>query len=189
MADQNPFGGKNPLSLYVPMSETEQELIDRLRSAGDFKVLLHGWGRLDNPPIQVGDLQVVVPIDIVFNAPSPPIPVWFFDLELCTQSGVTLFREKQPTVYQGQPLMVGAGTHLQMVWHIAVRAMDPTLVRSLMPGARGMTSRAFDKDTGSLTSLGNYHLDTATQRLLGGVRRGEEVVREDKAKTLAKIPQ
>jgi hypothetical protein len=85
--------------------------------------------------------------------------------------------------------MVGAGTHLQMVWHIAVRAMDPTLVRSLMPGARGMTSRAFDKDTGSLTSLGNYHLDTATQRLLGGVRRGEEVVREDKAKTLAKIPQ
>lgn len=181
----NPFGGKNPHSLYIPMSEVEQEFVDRLCASGDLQVLIHQWGRVDNPRVSQGDHQVVIPIDLTFTAPDVPLPVTFFDLELRTQGGVTLYREKQSTVYNHQPLMVGAGTHLQMIWHIGIRAIDPNLIRQFMPGTHGLTSRAFDKDTGALTVFGNMHLDTATKRMATLVRGGEANVRRGTAREVA----
>jgi len=177
MTDRNPFGGKNPLSLYVPMSETEQEFIHRLASSGDLLVKIHGWGFIACPNIQIGDLQVVVPIDITFNSPDNPIPVHSFDLELCTASGLTLFRETQETTYDGQPLMVGSGTRIAMMWHIAVKLIDPRVIKTYMPGTVGLTSRNIDKDTGDVTVLGNMRYDSATQKLLQDVRQGEDKVR------------
>ena len=155
MNDRNPFGGKNPLSLYVPMSETEQEFIDRLKSSGDLLVKIHGWGFIPNPTITAGDLQVVIPIELTFSAPEDPIPVHSFDLELCTVTGLSLFRETQSTVYDGQPLFIGAGTYIAMMWHIALKAIDPRVIKAYMPGTVGLTSRAIDRDTGALTTLGN----------------------------------
>lgn len=177
MNDRNPFGGKNPLSLYVPMSEIEQEFIDRLKSSGDLQVKIHGWGFIPNPSITFGDLQVVIPIDITFDAPESPIPVHSFDLELCTITGLTLFRETQSALYDGQPLLIGAGTHIAMMWHIALKAIDPKILKAYMPGTVGLTSRTFDKDTGAITTLGNMKLDTAAQRLLQEVREAEDKIR------------
>lgn len=186
MSDKNPFGGKNARSLYVPMSEIEQEFVDRLRVSGDLRVTLVGWGRIDNPVITQGDHQVVIPIDITFNAPAAPIPVHSFELELSTHSGMVLFRETQSAEYGLQPLMVGAGTHLQMLWHIGIRMIDPKIIKAYMPGVHGLTSRNVDKDTGDLTVLGNMRLDSATRHLLETVRRGEKVARRDNASAVAR---
>lgn len=177
---QNPFGGKNANSLYVPMSETEQEFVSRLIESGDLRVVIHGWGVVDNPKVQLGDLQVVIPLSLTFDRPEFPIPVRYFDLELLTSSGVSLFRERQPTEYNGEPLMVGSGTCLQMVWHIGIRAMDPKLIKAFMPGTVGLTSRAFDKDTGFLTDTGNMKLDSERRKLLALIQKGESLVREEK---------
>jgi hypothetical protein len=178
--EHNPLGGKNPNSLYVPLSETEQEFVSRLIEAQDLQVRVHGWGIVPNPSVQLGDLQVVIPLTLAFDRPEVPIPVHHFDLELLTGSGVSLYRETQSCEYGGQPIMVGSGTVIQMVWHIGVKAMDPKLVKTLMPGTVGLTSRAFDKDTGDLTLTGNMHLNGTQKKLITLVRTGEDRVRADR---------
>lgn len=180
MTGRNQFGGKNPLSLYVPMTDVEQEFIDRIRTSGELRVTIHQWGFVDNPELIVGDSQVVIPIDITFVAPPVPIPVSTFDMEL-TYKGVSLFRETQSVEYGGKPLDVGAGTHLQMMWHVSIKAIDPRLIKSFMPGAVGLTSRVLDRDTGDITLRGNMHLNTENQRILHVLRQGEEAVRRDTA--------
>lgn len=168
------------------MSEIEQEFVDRLRLSGDLRVTLVGWGRIDSPSVVQGDHQIVIPIDITFDAPVVPIPVQAFELELSTHSGLVLFRETQSAEYGGQPLMVGQGTHVQMLWHIGIRAIDPKIIKSFMPGVTGLTSRNIDKDTGDITLLGNMKLDSATRHLLETVRRGEQTVRQDNANAVRK---
>jgi hypothetical protein len=180
MTDHNAFGGKNSKSLYVPMSETEQEFVNRLVEAGDLQVRVHGWGIIPNPTVKHGDHQVVIPITLKFDRPEIPIPVKSFDLELLTGSGISLFRETQATEYDGKPLWVGAGTRIDMIWHVGIRAIDPKLIKALMPGTVGLTSRAFDRDTGVLTHLGNMKLSSAQKKLLGIVRKGEANVRADR---------
>jgi hypothetical protein len=184
MTDRNTFGGKNARSAYVPMSETEQEFVSRLIESGDLMVVIHEWGVYENLKVTLGDAQMMIPLSLSFDRPAVPIPVYFFDLELRTRSGITLFREKQPTVYGGQPIGVGAGTEISMVWHIGIQCIDPKLVKMLMPGATGLTSRVLDKDTGQVTHLGNMSLSADQRRLLAAVRQGEGKVRADKAQTL-----
>lgn len=185
MSERNAFGGKNPNSLYVPMSETEQEFVNRLIDSGDLQVKVHGWGIVPNPTVKLGDLQVVIPLTLKFDRPEVPISLHYFDLELLTGSGISLYREKQSCEYDGKPLSVGSGTVIQMVWHIGIRAMDPKLVKMLMPGTVGLTSRRFDRDTGALTLTGNMDLDAEKKRLLEIVTQGEANVRAERdAKTL-----
>lgn len=186
MSDRNPFGGLNPISAYVPMSDLEREAISRLIEAGDLMVLIHGWGYLETPSFVLGDAQVMVPMTLTFDRPATPIPVSYFDLELRTRGGVTLFRERQPTLYGGLPIMVGAGTEIQMIWHIGIQNIDPNLVKSIVPGAIGLTSRVLDKDTGRPTLVGNMKLEQGRRRLLENVRKGEARIRADKASQLRK---
>jgi hypothetical protein len=187
MTDRNPFGGKNPRSIYVPMSETEQEVISRLIETDALEVVIHGWGVIDKPKLTVGDAQVMIPLTLRFDRPEFPVPVHYFDLELRTRSGLSLFREQQPTVYNDKPLMVMAGTEISMVWHIGIKCMDPRLVKMLLPSATGLTSRVIDKETGKDTLLGNMKLDPAKAKTLDRVRRGEALVRANKVKALKKL--
>jgi len=185
-SNRNVFGGMNPFGVYVPMSETEQELLHRLVEANELVVILHGWGHFEAPKIAIGDAALHIPLTLQFDRPENPIPVYFFDLELQTRSGLTLYREKQPTVYGGQPIGVGAGTEIHMVWDIGIKCIDPQLVKRLMPGTSGLTSRLLDKDTGALTLTGNMKLDSAKAKLLKRVREGEARVRADKEAQLRK---
>ena len=179
MGDKNAFGGGNPNSLYVPMSETEQEFIHRLMEEEAFTVRVHGWGVVPNPTVSLGDLQVVIPLTLRFDRPEVAIPVSSFDLELLAH-GMSMFREKQPTEYDGKPLYVGSGTVIQMVWHIGIKAIDPNVIKALRPGVHGLTSRQFDKDTGSLTLEGNMKLNGEKRKLLQMVRQGEAAIQADK---------
>lgn len=184
----NQFGGKNARSVYVPMSETEQEVIARLIEAGDLEVVIHGWGVVDKPKLTAGDAQVMIPLTLRFDRPEFPIPVSHFDLELRTRSGLSLFREQQPTIYNNQPLMVMAGTEISMIWHIGIKCMDPKIVKMILPSAIGLTSRVIDKETGKVTLLGNMKLDSARVRTLEKIRQGEARVRAEKVKALKKAP-
>jgi hypothetical protein len=184
--DKNRFGGGNPRGGYTPMSEDEQEVVSRLVAARDLDVHIIGWGVIREPLATFGDLRVTIPLQITFNRPAIPVPVHYFDLELRTGSGILLFKERQSTEYDQKPLAVGAGTSLSMVWHIAIRAMDPKLVKELKPGAIGLTSRWIDRDTGDFTHLGNTKMKSDDKEALRIVRTGEAIARRDTAQKAAR---
>ena len=180
--DKNPFGGIAG-SMYTPMSEDEQEVLDRLVASRDLDVLIKGWGHVRGVQAgKTGDLRIAIPLTLNFDRPEVPVPVHYFDLELRTGSGILLFKERQSTIYDHKPLMIGAGTSLQMVWDIAIKHMDPKLVKALKPGALGLTSRWIDRDTGAITMLGNTRMRSQDKALLRRLRKGEAVARQDNMK-------
>jgi len=162
----NIFGGKNSRGLYVPMSEDEQEVIHRLVEAEDIQLIIHGWGTLDRPRFLIGDHRIGVQFRLTFNKPTAPMSVFFFDLELKTRTGISLCKERLPSMYNGKPVEVMAGLFLDMQWDIALHSMDPRLVKLLKPGATGLTSRRQDKDTGMMTAQGNMKLNAKQKKVL-----------------------
>jgi len=80
-------------------------------------------------------------------------------MELQTGSGASLYKEKMPCEYDGKPLKVCSPMVLAMVWDISINMIDPKLVKALMPGVIGLTSRRIDKDSGFATIEGNMKLD------------------------------
>ena len=182
MPEKNIFGGGNARSLYVPMSEIEQEVLARLAEAGDFRVTVVDWGVVNQPRITFGDARLQVAFRLNFDRPPPPgIPVVGFDLELRTGSGLLLFK-KWEVINGGRPVMVAAGVFFDFVWDIAIQHIDPRVVKALMPGAGSLTSRLQDKDTGEMTLTGNMKLNSEQQKLLRTLRRGEAKVRSGDAK-------
>jgi len=179
--EKNPFGGIAG-SMYTPMSEDEQEVLDRLVASRDLDVIIKGWGFIRGVQAgKTGDLRIAIPLALDFDRPEVPVPVHYFDLELRTGSGILLFAERQSTIYNNAPIMIGAGTSLQMVWDIAIKHMDPKLVKALKPGALGLTSRWIDKDTGDITMYGNTRMSAKDKALLRNLRRGEAASRQDTA--------
>jgi hypothetical protein len=178
MSKRNVFGG-NPKSLYTPMSEDEQEVLSRLVEAQDLRVIVKDWGYVSQPRVVFGDLRLGIAFRLSFDRPEVPMPVHFFDLELRTGAGLLLFAERQSCMYAGKPLQVAAGVYMDMVWDIAIMAMDPKVVKAIKPGAVGLTSRWIDRDTKELTLRGNTKMDTNKQRLLRTIRHGEATARAD----------
>lgn len=174
--DKNMFGGGNANSVYIPMSDVEQEALLRLRESEDLVITIIGWGYIQNPEITFGDKRLSVHIDITFNAPDIPMNVHYFDMEL-KKGNLVLFKERHRTYYNHQPIKVGTGTNLNMIWDIAIARIDPKLVKLLVPHARGLTSRLTDKDTGEMTLFGNMKLDSIQQQVAVKLKEGEKKVR------------
>lgn len=179
MSDRNPFGGGNKHSLYVPMSELEQEALARIVEMGDLEIRILDWGIVRNPNVILGDLRMSLPFRMVFDRPAAPVPVYFFDLELWTSTGLLLVKTTLPTLYGGKPIQVAAGVVLDLMWDIMFTAIHPKLVKALVPGARGFTSRLQDRDTKEITFEGNLDLDSHKRRQLRALRQGEAVAKAD----------
>jgi hypothetical protein len=179
--DKNIFGGGNPNSLYIPLSEIEQEVISRLVESDDLEVHLVDWGVVHQPRITFGDLRIQIRMGITFSKPEVPMYVPYFDMELRTHAGQVLYKERQSTVYGGNPIQIAAGVFLDMVWDIALQNLDPKLVRSVIPGATGYTSRLQDKDTKDITLVGNMNLNSQEKKLLRHIREGELLARAARA--------
>lgn len=178
MSDKNAFGGGNKNALYVPMSEIEMELISRLVDNKDLYVLIHEWGHVNEPTVTFGDKNLHVGFKMVFDRPATPMSVYHFDMELKTRSGISLFRQKMSTQYGGQPLIVMQGLELDLVWDIAIKNIDPKLVRALMPGVRGLTSRLQDTTTGEITLMGNMKLDRHLREKLHKIDMAEKALKK-----------
>jgi hypothetical protein len=186
-SDTNMFGGKNPHGLYVPMSEDEQEVLQRLVETQDLVVIIHGWGVLDSPRVSFGDFRVSIPMTINFDRPAVPVDVWFLDLELKSKStGMTLVKQRQSTVYDNQPIQVVAGMELDMVWDIAIHHMSPEFVKAIKPGALGLTSRRLDRETGNATLNGNMKLSEAQLATLEHHERGAARMRAEDVRIAVK---
>jgi len=163
MSDKNDFGGGNKNSLYIPMSEIEQEFIQRLIETQNFRLIVHEWGYIEEPRVTFGDKNLHVFFKLTFDRPENPMPVHYFDLELQTRSGVSLSKQRMSTEYGGQPILVSQGLSLDMVWDIAIKHIDPKLLKALMPGATGFTSRLQDRDNHEFTVFGNMRLNRDLQ--------------------------
>jgi len=68
---------------------------------------------------------------------------------------------------------------LDMVWDIAVMAIDPKIVKAILPGATGLTSRFQDRDTGELSLFGNTKMKSDDKSALVKLRAGERSARDD----------
>jgi hypothetical protein len=183
--DHNMFGGKNPHGLYVPMSEDEQEVIHRLIEDKNIELIIHGWTTLDAPTIKVGDLRVSILFRMTFNGALIPLP--YLDLELRTKSGVTIFKQRMLVEQGPQPVMVGNGVFIDFAWDIAIDHMNPDFVKSIKPGALGLTSRRLDKDTKERTFKGNMKLTEKEQNFLQTIDEGSIKVKQDDAEKVASV--
>lgn len=155
--DKNLFGGANPHGLYVPMTETEQEVLDRLIQSQDLEIEIKGWGVVHNPWAKFGDHRIGLQWTLMFNKPA--VPIYYFDLELrVASSQLFLLQKRYPTALNGQPELIGAGREIQFNWDIAIDHMSSELVKAIVPGAIGITSRRLDRDTGLRTLRGNMDL-------------------------------
>jgi hypothetical protein len=157
--DKNVFGGANATSLYIPISEIEQEFISRLIESNEMLVMVHGWRIIPQPLVTFGDKNLHIAFKLPFDKPENPTKLYYLDLELKTLSGISLYRQKMSTLYNHEPLMVGVGVELDMVWDIALKSIDPKLIKSLMPSITGLTSRLQDKDSLEMTLSGNMKLN------------------------------
>lgn len=184
----NILGGKNEGSLYVPMSEDEQEVLTRLIEADDLEVVVVGWGILTKPKVTLGDKRLAIRFTLNFNAPDVPMKVWYFDMELRTRSGLILHAERHPTLYGNEPLVVYSGISMDMVWDIAIDRIPPAVVKMLKPGSVGLTSRFTDRDTGEYDPKGgNMKLSPEQKAALMAVQTGAASVRADDKKKIAKV--
>lgn len=184
-SDKNMFGGGNANSLYIPMSDVEQEAISRLVEEQLLVVEIVNWGFIRNPDVTFGDKRLSIHLDMTFSAPEIPMEVHYFDFQL-KRGNQVLFQERHRTYYNHKPISVGAGTNLNMVWDIAIAHLDPKLVKSLVPHARGLTSRLADKDTGEMTTFGNMKLSSIEKQVAMKLKSGEEKIKAmDRADVLS----
>jgi len=173
--ERNIFGGKNPNGLYTPLSEDEQEVLQRLAEAGEFKLVIRDWGFVNQPRIRFGDARLEVSWKMVFDRPEAPMPLEWLHLELWTHSGHFLVAESLPTQIGGRPMQVCKGVELDMAWDILIRQMDPKLVKAIKTGSVGLTTR-----------IGNQNLDSIQRRALQDLRKAEARFKAKDAATVAK---
>ena len=176
----NEFGGGNSRALYLPISEIEQEFLSRLIEQNEIFVVLHGYGIVQEPKVTFGDKNLHIHIAFFFDkAPPPPgKPVSFFDMELKTRSGISLYRQKMSTLYNNQPLTISNEVNLNMVWDIALRYIDPKLIKALMPNVIGYTSRLEDRDNHDMTITGNMRLSKELQRKAYNMAKNENFLKQ-----------
>lgn len=180
----NDFGGGNERSLYIPMSEIEMEFINRLVENKEMYVIIHGWGYVNQPIITFGDKNVHVAFKMLFDRPEFPMPVYFFDMELKTRSGITLYKEKMSTVYGNSPLNIMQGVELEMVWDISIKYIDPKLIKALMPKTIGLTSRLEDTATHDMTVTGNMSLTRDLVEKAHHLDRMEKLIKADELRKI-----
>lgn len=180
MSEKNRFGGGNASSLYVPMSDVEQEALMRLVESQTLRIRVLGWNMPDIIPQRVvyGDKRVQITFQVVFPALAVPTPLPQLAVELRTESGIVLFRKVYPTVgNDGRPIEIVGGVAFDLQWDIAIDHWDPALVKMLKPGALGLTSRRIDKDTGHRTLLGNMKVGLDDRQALLELERAEAQAR------------
>lgn len=189
-AERNLFGGKNKHALYVPLTDTELEVLERLALSGEFKVIVKDWGYVQNfrlgkyvpetwdgsPIVQFGDKRISFYFVMNFSAPAVPQPNWFFDMEIWAKGRKLHGPQRYPTTNGGYPVQIAAGMQMGLALDLAIDQIDPALIKEIKPDAMGLTSRH-----------GNMHLNLHEQRVLRNLQKSERSIRQMGAKDAAKV--
>jgi hypothetical protein len=197
--NQNPFGGKNPHGMYVPLTDVEQEVLLRLAQEGEYKLVVKGWQEFDNfilvpyavvrmidPSLPISPHSLVTfgdkRISFYFSITVPdndtiPRKNYFFDIEVWAK-GFKLFSQRMPTEVGGEPIPIFSRAFWNIALDVALDMIDPAIVKAIKPAAVGLTTRH-----------GNMHLDTSHQKLLHTVQMGEKTVRDDSKKEAATVTE
>lgn len=141
MADKNMFGGGNANSMYIPMSDLEQEALQRLLDQQDLRIVIKDWGYTDNFSYRLGDKRLHIHFLWTFTAPEQPMEVPFLTMELRRHNGQLIFSEVKPTMAGQYKLIAQKGVQIQLFWDIQIESLDPAFVKSILPGTVGLTSR------------------------------------------------
>lgn len=177
MNERNPFGGKNPNGLYVPLTPDEMEVLERIREGHGIRIEITDWGYIEDPEMIFGDKRVSFQFLMVFKAPDVPMPVSSMEMTVWTKTGHHLFGPKKyPTLIDGQPLSVYAGLAVPLALDIALHEINSNLVKVIKPGAFGLT-----------TYHGNMKLDEAKKKLLHEMYAGEAKVRRQSEEAVKKL--
>jgi len=179
---RNPFGGKNPHGMYVPLTPDEIEVKVVVKDWGHvtgFKVGRYPGPQLYNgePIVTIGDKRISFTFRLNYTAPIVPQPNWYFDMEVWAL-GHKLFEQRMPTQADGQPLQVAAGIFNDFALDVAIDQIDPAIVKEVKPKTIGLTTRH-----------GNMHLDLRHQKLLAETQAGERRVREMSVKEAQKATE
>ena len=187
--EKNPFGGKNPHGMYVPLTDTELEVLERLALGQDFKLVIKDWGYVEHfrlgqwnpetwdgsPIVQFGDKRIAFYFTMNLSAPAIPQPNYYFDFEVWAK-GHMLFATRQETTNGGKPIQVCAGMQLGLALDVALDRIDPKIIREIKPGAVGLTTRH-----------GNMKLNVHEQRMLRDLQNAERKIREASAEDVRKV--
>ena len=79
--------------------------------------------------------------------------------------------------------MVMAGVEIQLVWDIAIKHIEPRIVKSVV-GTYGLTSRLQDKDSGNFTLTGNMSVNDEKRQALHKLKEGERKIAEHTQKDI-----
>jgi len=178
MSNENMFGGKPKKgnALYVPMSDVEQECLQRIAEMDGYRINVKGYGTIEKAHTIIGDKRLSFQFKLVFDRPDNPTPLYWLDLELLA-FGENVFSERQHIVYGGQPIMVMAGVELNLAWDIAIKHIEPRIVKNIV-GTFGLTSRLQDKDSGAFTLTGNMSVNEEKREALHKLQEGEKKIKE-----------
>ena len=84
-------------------------------------------------------------------------------------------------MYDGKPVLVSAGLFFDLAWDIAIMAIDPKIIKMIMPHTFGLTSRFIDKDSKEVSLYGNTQLSPQEKKHLEHMRALEAFSKKDTA--------
>ena len=150
--EKNILGGGNPHGLYQPISDLEQETLERLAAELAYSV------RVVDPPNFFARIERISPasdkriqFDITLSQ-NPSIPgithIRQVTLQLWARNRLLFQRPMRlevTTVKGPQPVMFGSDPHAGVIeqtirWDITIEKMNPDLVKEVCPGAVGLTA-------------------------------------------------
>jgi hypothetical protein len=111
----------------------------------DLYVEVVDWGFHPNPQIIAGDRRVQVRFPMEFVKPEGvSVPVSYFKLRLRTRDGRVAAETVESVVFQGQPLYVTAGLCIDLVWDLALKMVNPDLIKIVLPSVKGTVISKID---------------------------------------------
>jgi hypothetical protein len=74
-------------------------------------------------------------------------------------------------------MIISNEVELEMVWDIALKYIDPKLIKALMPQVRGFTTRLEDRDNHDITVVGNMRLNKDLTKTAHDLYAGEQKIK------------
>lgn len=127
-------------SVYTPLTDDEQDVLQRMIEGQDAYVEVVGWGFHPAPKITAGDKRVQVRFPMEFHKPQGfAVPVNYFDLRLRLRDGRIVFSDRKSCRYSNQPLFIEAGLQLDLIWDIALDQISDDFKDQFLPRLKGNT--------------------------------------------------